>query len=100
MDSINEMRSNLRRCYDCAETQACLGCPFNGDKLDIIQYLSDLRGNFTDRERELLSIGLLRLMREADKAYGEIDSNAARSAIKAYRSELQSLNTKVLHMDA
>lgn len=55
--------------------------------------------NFTDRERELLSLGLLRLIHEADRAYREIDSQAAQDAIKAYRDELQALNCKVLDME-
>lgn len=54
--------------------------------------------NFTDRERELLSLGLLRLMHEVDHARGIIDSDAVRSALKDYRDELQALNIKVLDM--
>lgn len=93
------MRSDLRHCYECKESQPCMGCPYNGSKLEIMQYLGNLNGDFTDRERELLSIGLLRLMHEADRAYGEIDSDAARSAIKSYKDELQALNIKVLDME-
>lgn len=55
--------------------------------------------NFTERECELLSLGLLRLIHESDRAYGEIYSEAAQGAIKAYRDELQALNCKVLDMD-
>ena len=54
--------------------------------------------NFTDRERELLSLGLLRLIHESDRAASMIDSNAVRSALKYYRDELQALNIKVLDM--
>lgn len=54
--------------------------------------------NFTERERELLSMGLLRLMHEVDHARGIIDSDAVRSALKDYRDELQALNIKVLDM--
>ena len=53
---------------------------------------------FTDRERELLSLGLLRLMQDSDRAYGEINSDLARIEIKHYRYELQALNVKVLDM--
>lgn len=55
--------------------------------------------NFTDRERELLSLGLLRLIHEADHAAGVIDSDAVQSALKDYRDELQALNIKVLDME-
>lgn len=54
--------------------------------------------DFTNRERELLSMGLLRLMHEVDHARGIIDSDAVRSALKDYRDELQALNIKVLDM--
>ena len=55
--------------------------------------------NFADHERELLFIGLLRLIHEADHATGIIDSDAVRSAIKAYRDELQALNIKLIDME-
>ena len=55
---------------------------------------------FADRERELLSLGLLRLIHEADRAMGVIHSEAAQTALKAYRDELQALNLKVLEMEA
>lgn len=98
MSNIPSMIEAIRHCYNCNVPQSCVGCAYNGSKAEILQYLKDLRGDFTDRERELLSLGLLRLMHEADRAYGEIDSDAARSAIKAYRDELQALNIKVLDM--
>ena len=53
----------------------------------------------TDRERELLSLGLLRLIHEADRAMGVIHSEAAQTALKAYRYELQALNLKVLELE-
>lgn len=52
--------------------------------------------DFTDRERELLSLGLLRLIHEADQAARGIDSAAVQAALKAYTGELQALNLKVL----
>lgn len=55
--------------------------------------------NFTGRERELLSLGLLRLIHEAGHATGIIDSDAVQSALKDYRDELQALNIKVLDME-
>lgn len=53
----------------------------------------------TERERELLSLGLLRLIHEADRAIGVIHSKAAQTALKAYRDELQALNLKVLELE-
>lgn len=76
-----------------------MGCPYNGSKLEIMQYLGNLNGDFTNRERELLSLGLLRLMHESDHAAVVIDSDAVRSALKSYRDELQALNIKVLDME-
>ena len=54
--------------------------------------------NFAGRERELLSMGLLRLIHESDHAASMIDSDTVQSALKDYRDELQSLNIKVLDM--
>jgi len=39
MDSIDEMYKNLRKCYECTIPQSCVGCPYNGTKRDILQYL-------------------------------------------------------------
>lgn len=39
--TIQEMYEELRRCYECTKAQSCLGCPFNGAKLDILQYLKN-----------------------------------------------------------
>lgn len=49
MDSFKQMYENLRHCYECDKNQPCLGCPYNGDKLDILQYLSNkfYRGGIT-----------------------------------------------------
>lgn len=55
--------------------------------------------NFTERERELLSLGLLRLIHESDHAASMIDSDALQSALKDYMDELQALNIKVLDME-
>jgi hypothetical protein len=96
MSSIPEMIETLSHCCHCKEVQPCVGCPYNGGKVEILQYLKDLRGDFTDRERELLSLGILRLMQDSDRAYGEINSDVARIEIKHYRDELQALNVKVL----
>lgn len=41
MISIDEMCKELRRCYDCTLKTSCFGCPYNGSKLDIIQYLKN-----------------------------------------------------------
>lgn len=53
----------------------------------------------TERERELLSLGLLRLIHEADHAGGVIHIRAVQDALKAYRDELQALNLKVLDVE-
>jgi len=53
----------------------------------------------TERERELLSLGLLRLIHEADHAGGVLHSDAVQDALKAYRDELQALNLKVLDVE-
>ena len=55
--------------------------------------------DFTERERELLSLGLLRLIHEADHAGGILHSDAVQDALKAYRDELQALNLKVLDLE-
>ena len=39
--TIQEMKDELRKCYECTKLQSCLGCPFNGSKLDILQYLTN-----------------------------------------------------------
>ena len=41
MMTIDEMREALRKCYECTKNQSCFGCPFNGAKLDILQYLKN-----------------------------------------------------------
>lgn len=53
----------------------------------------------TERERELLSLGLLRLIHEADHAGGVLHSEAVQDALNAYRDELQALNLKVLDVE-
>ena len=53
MISIDEMCKELRRCYDCTLKTSCFGCPYNGSKLDIIQYLKNNMSEI-ERKRRLL----------------------------------------------
>ena len=41
MISVDEMCKELRRCYECTKKTSCMGCPYNGFKLEVIQYLKD-----------------------------------------------------------
>ena len=49
MISVDEMCKELRRCYECIKKTSCMGCPYNGSKLDIIQYL---KNNMSEIERK------------------------------------------------
>lgn len=51
--------------------------------------------NFTEREKELLSLGLLALMKPCGEAFATIHSEAAQKAINEYYKELRELNNKI-----
>lgn len=54
--------------------------------------------NFTKKELETISIGLLALMQNANSAMGMVSSAASRDAIEKEIAFLQQLNYKVCNM--
>lgn len=54
--------------------------------------------NFTKKELETISIGLLGLMQSANSAMGMVSSAASRDAIEKEIAFLQQLNYKVCNM--
>lgn len=92
MISIDEMCKELRRCYDCTLKTSCFGCPYNGSKLDIIQYL---KNNMSEIERKQRLLDKLnRNEHIADSDIG-ISNNKQKS-----RLDDVPLNTPVYLIDA
>ena len=52
--------------------------------------------NLTERERAILSNGLLRLIEDASRAAGLVYDQKSREHIKKHIGELQELNRKIL----
>lgn len=55
---------------------------------------------FTEKELDLLSLGLLALIRDAGRAEELVLDTRCQSEIRGYIRELQALNTKICKMEA
>lgn len=95
MTDIQSMHDDLKHCYECREVQSCVGCPYNGCKVEIMQYLLDLRGDFTEREQKIINDGIDALKRSVGEAFTSIRHDGVKTALNSYYKELIDLQRKI-----
>jgi hypothetical protein len=95
MTKLKQLYDDLHHCYGCTLPKSCVGCPYNGCKAEILQYLKDLNGNFTNRERELLLLGIRNCIVGAGLVMQKYNTQEIQAVMNNFNAELQDLSNKI-----